>query len=108
MHIFCCKTSWKTHRTVDAELDKLEIALDVNDNDKSEFSESDENDEKEVHKVVISISCLIIYVKNFNTKYIFTQFHSALFRKTLSLLSTISNCFPLADLIFIFHFNFIL
>ena len=44
---------WKTHRIVDAELDKLGIALDVNENDKSEFSESDEKDEK---VVVISIS----------------------------------------------------
>ena len=38
---FVEKPYWKTHRIVDAELDKLEIALDVNDNDKSEFSESD-------------------------------------------------------------------
>ena len=49
----------KTHRIVHVELDKLEIALDVNDNDKSEFSESDEKDEKVVHKVVISISCYL-------------------------------------------------
>ena len=35
----------KTDRIVDAKLDKLEIALDVNDSDKSEFSKSDENDE---------------------------------------------------------------
>ena len=27
---------------MDAKLDKLEIALDVNDNDESEFSETDE------------------------------------------------------------------
>ena len=26
---------WKMHRIVDAKLDKLEIALDVNDNDKT-------------------------------------------------------------------------
>ena len=38
---------WKTHRIVDAKfIDKLETALDVNNNDKSEFSESDENDEQ--------------------------------------------------------------
>ena len=36
---------WKTDRIVDAKLDKLEIALDVNDNDESEFSESDEKDD---------------------------------------------------------------
>ena len=36
---------WKTDRFVDAKLDKLEIALDVNDNVKSEFNESDEKDE---------------------------------------------------------------
>ena len=36
---------WKTYRILDAKLDKLEIALDVNDNDKSEFNESDEKDE---------------------------------------------------------------
>ena len=47
---------WKTHRIVDAE---LEIALDVNDNDKSEFSESDEKDEQVFYKVVISISCYL-------------------------------------------------
>ena len=34
------------HRIVDAKSDKLEIALDVNDNDKSEFNESDEKDEQ--------------------------------------------------------------
>ena len=44
---------------MDAELDKLEIALDVNDNDKSEFGESDEKDEKVIHKAVISISCYL-------------------------------------------------
>ena len=32
-------------RIVDAKLDKLEIALDVNDKDEREFSESDEKDE---------------------------------------------------------------
>ena len=37
---------WKTHRIVDAELDKLEIVLNVNDNDKSEFVESDAKDEQ--------------------------------------------------------------
>ena len=36
---------WKTDRIVDAKLDKLEIALDVNDNDESEFSESVEKDD---------------------------------------------------------------
>ena len=36
---------WKTDRIVDAKSDKLEIALDVNDNDESEFSESDEKDD---------------------------------------------------------------
>ena len=36
---------WKTDRIVDAKLDKLEIALDVNDNNESEFSESDEKDD---------------------------------------------------------------
>ena len=36
---------WKMDRIVDAKLDKLEIALDVNDNDESEFSESDEKDD---------------------------------------------------------------
>ena len=36
---------WKTDRIVDAKLDKLEIALDVNDNDESEFSESDEKND---------------------------------------------------------------
>ena len=36
---------WKTDRIVVATLDKLEIALDVDDNDESEFSESDEKDE---------------------------------------------------------------
>ena len=50
---------WKTHRNVDAKLDKLEIALDVNDNDKSEFSESDEKDEQVFYKVVIFISFYI-------------------------------------------------
>ena len=30
---------------MDAKLNKLEIALDVNDNDESKFSESDEKDE---------------------------------------------------------------
>ena len=39
--MFVQKLYWKTHRTVDAELDKLEIVLDANDNDKSDFSESD-------------------------------------------------------------------
>ena len=53
---FVEKQHWKTHRIVDAELDKLEIALDVNDNDKSEFSGSDE---KVVYKIVISISCYL-------------------------------------------------
>ena len=32
-------------RIVDAKLDKLEIALDVNDNYESEFSELDEKDD---------------------------------------------------------------
>ena len=50
---------WKTHRIIDAKLDKLKIALDVNDNDKSEFSESDEKDEQAFYKVVISISCYL-------------------------------------------------
>ena len=36
---------WKTGRIVDVKLDKLQIALDVNDNDESEFSESDEKDD---------------------------------------------------------------
>ena len=58
-YFFVEKPYWKTHRTVDAELHKSEIALDVNDNDKSEFSESDERDEKVVYKVVISISCYL-------------------------------------------------
>ena len=55
-YFFVEKPYWKTHRIADAELDKLEIALDVNDNDKSEFSESDE---KVVYKVIISISCYL-------------------------------------------------
>ena len=55
-YFFVEKPYWKTHRIVDAELDKPEIALDVNDNDKSELSESDE---KVVYKVVISISCYL-------------------------------------------------
>ena len=42
---FVEKLYWKTYRILDAKLDKLEIALDVNDNDKSEFNESDEKDE---------------------------------------------------------------
>ena len=50
---------WKTHKTVDAKLDKLEIGLDVNDNDKSEFSESDGNHEQVFYKVVISVSCYL-------------------------------------------------
>ena len=50
---------WKTHRIVDAKLDKLEIALDVDDNDKSEFNESDEKDEQVFYKVVISITCYL-------------------------------------------------
>ena len=53
------KPYWKTHKTVYAELDKLEIALDVNDNDKNEFSGSDEKDKKVVYKIVISISCYL-------------------------------------------------
>ena len=36
---------WKTDRIVDAKLDKLKIALNVNDNDESEFSEPDEKDD---------------------------------------------------------------
>ena len=36
--LFVGKPYWKTHRIVDAELDKLEIVLNVNDNDKSELS----------------------------------------------------------------------
>ena len=59
LDFFTEKPYWKTHRIVDAELDKLEIALDVNENDKSEFSESDEKDEKVTYKVVISISCYL-------------------------------------------------
>ena len=59
LHFFVEKPYWKTNRIVGAELDKLEIALDVNDNDKSEFSELDEKDEKVVYKVVISISCYL-------------------------------------------------
>ena len=51
---------WKTHRIVDTKLDKLEVALDVNDNDKYEFSESDETDEQVFYKVVISISCYLL------------------------------------------------
>ena len=50
---------WKTHRIVNAKLDKLEIALDVNDNNKSEFSGSDENYEQVFYKVVISVSCYL-------------------------------------------------
>ena len=58
LHIFLLKNH--TGRIVDADqLDKLEIALDVNDSDKNEFSESDEKDEKVVYKVVISISCYL-------------------------------------------------
>ena len=53
------KPYWKTHRIIDAEFGKLETALDVNDNDKSAFNESDEKDEKVVYKVVISISCYL-------------------------------------------------
>ena len=58
------------HKIVDAKLDKSEIALDVNDNDKSEFSESDE---KNFRKLFLSA---VIYFKSFNTKHILTQFHS--------------------------------
>ena len=58
-YFFVEEPYWKTHRIVDAELDKSEIALDVNDNDKSEFSESDEKDEQVFYKVVISISCYL-------------------------------------------------
>ena len=47
---------WKTHRIVDAKLDKLEIALDVNDNNKSEFSKKYE---QIFYKIVISISCYL-------------------------------------------------
>ena len=50
---------WKTHKIVDAKLDKLEIALNVNDNDKSEHSESDEKDEQVFYKVVAFISCYL-------------------------------------------------
>ena len=50
---------WKTYRVVDAKLDNLKIALDVNDNNKSEFSESDGKDEQVFYKVVISISCYL-------------------------------------------------
>ena len=50
---------WKMDRIVDTKLDKFEIALDVNDNDKSEFSESDEKDEQVLYKVVICISCYL-------------------------------------------------
>ena len=57
--VFVEEPYWKTHRIVDAKLDKLEIALDVNDNDKSELSESDEKDEQVFYKVVISISCYV-------------------------------------------------
>ena len=53
------KPYWKTHKIVDDELDSLEIVMDVNDNDKREFSESDEKDEKVVYKVAISISCYL-------------------------------------------------
>ena len=53
---------WKTHRIVDAELDKLEITPDVNDNDKSEFSKSDGNDEQVFYKVAISISCYSFFI----------------------------------------------
>ena len=50
---------WKTVRIVDAKLDKLQIVLDVNDNDKSEFSESDEKDDYLFYKVVLSINCYL-------------------------------------------------
>ena len=50
---------WKMDRIVDAKLDKLEIALDVNDNDESEFSESDEKDDSVFYKVVLSINCYL-------------------------------------------------
>ena len=53
---FVEKQYWKTHRIVDAELYTLEIVLDVYDNNKSEFSESDE---KVVYKIVIFISCYL-------------------------------------------------
>ena len=56
---FVEESYWKMHKIVDAKLEKLEIALDVNDNDKNEFSS------------------VVIYFKNFNTKYILTQSHSA-------------------------------
>ena len=36
---------WKRDRIAGAKLDKLEITLDGNDNDESEFSESDEKDD---------------------------------------------------------------
>ena len=57
--LFVEEPYWKMHRIVDAKLDKLEIALDVNDKDKSEFSESDEKDEQVFYKVVISINCYL-------------------------------------------------
>ena len=63
---------WKMHRIVCAELDKLENALDVNDNGKTEFSER-------MNRYFIKLLFLsaVIYFKSFNTKHILTQFHSA-------------------------------
>ena len=55
--LFVEESYWKTHRFVDAKLDKLEIALDVNDNDESEFTELDEKDKQGFYKVVLSVSC---------------------------------------------------
>ena len=61
----------KMYRIVGGKLDKLENALDVNDNDKSEFSER-------MNRYFIKLLLLsaVIYFKRFNTKHILTQFHS--------------------------------
>ena len=63
---------WRMHRIVGAKLDKLEKALDVNHNDKSEFSER-------MNRYFIKLLFLsaVIYFKSFNTKHTLTQFHLA-------------------------------
>ena len=62
---------WKMHRIVDA---KLEIALDVNDNDKVNLV----NQLKRMNGYFIKLlfQSAVIYFKSFNTKHILTQFHS--------------------------------
>ena len=57
---------WKTDRIVDAKLDKLEIALDVNDNDEGDLV----NQMKRMIRCFIKLFCqsTVIDLKNFNAK----------------------------------------